>query len=323
MDIQQEKKNETETINVPDVTENLIIGKNLKKLMPAIIRLAQTKIPIIIRGETGCGKTVLASLIHRYSNGKKDNFVSLNCGGIPNELVGSILFGHAKGSFTGATDSKQGKFIMADKGSLFLDECGNMTSTLQEYILKAIDEGVVEPIGAKTVKVSTRIISATNMNLEELIEAGKFRKDLFHRLSGYEIYLPSLKERREEIPELVDFFCEVFKKENPVMANICKKVVTAMKINFPRMEWPGNIRQLKNQVFTRLALGEFFQPTEETEPPLTESFETLSIKSNTKRLERNLMLLALKETGGNKTKAAEILEISVPALLYKMKEYEI
>ncbi|MCC6920762.1 MAG: sigma-54-dependent Fis family transcriptional regulator [Alphaproteobacteria bacterium] len=215
-------------------------------------RAAQSNIPILIEGESGVGKEVLARAIQQASDRANKPFVAVNCGAIPENLIESILFGHEKGSFTGASEKHIGKFQEADGGTLFLDEIGELRLDMQVKLLRAIQEGEVDPIGAKRpVKINIRLISATNRNLTQLAQEGRFREDLYYRLNVFPIQVPPLRERMEDLPELIQFFVERFAAEEG------KSVIgideTALKM-LGRHAWPGNIRQLENTVFRGVVL---------------------------------------------------------------------
>jgi transcriptional regulator with GAF, ATPase, and Fis domain len=201
---------------------------------------------VLILGETGTGKELIAKAIHNTSNRKDKPLIRVNCAAIPAELLESELFGHKKGSFTGATNDRIGKFQLADGGTLFLDEIGEMPLELQPKILRAIQEGEIEPIGgSKTIKLDLRIIAATNRELEKEVEAKRFRQDLFFRLNVFPITIPPLRERIEDIPVLIHHFLERFcKKYNKQIETISKATLQQMKI----YTWPGNVRELENIV---------------------------------------------------------------------------
>jgi DNA-binding NtrC family response regulator len=215
-------------------------------------RAAQSHIPILIEGESGVGKEVLARAIQGASDRAGKPFVAVNCGAIPDTLIESILFGHEKGAFTGAVDRHIGKFQEANGGTLFLDEIGELRLDMQVKLLRAIQEGEVDPVGAKRpVKVDIRLISATNRNLQQQVAEGKFREDLFYRLNVFPLQLPSLRERREDIDGLVELFIQRFAvEENKKIVGIDRAALDMLKT----YGWPGNIRQLENTVFRAVVL---------------------------------------------------------------------
>src|SRR6202171_5773440 len=225
-----------------------MIGESgaLKQVMAAIGRAAPTNATVLIQGESGVGKELVARTIHRNSLRSRERFVQVNCAAIPEELIESELFGHEKGSFTGATEKQVGKFEQADKGTIFLDEIGDMSAKTQAKVLRALQEGEVERLGsARMIKVDVRVIAATNKNLEEEIEKGRFRDDLYFRLAVIPIHVPPLRERPEDIPSLVRHFMEHFSRENKVRP---KRITPAALEALQRYRWKGNIRELRNTV---------------------------------------------------------------------------
>ena len=223
-------------------------------------RAAGSNIPVLITGESGVGKELLARAIQGGSERAGKPFVTVNCGAIPENLVESILFGHAKGSFTGATDSHAGKFVEANGGTLFLDEVGELPLEAQVKLLRVLQEGEVDPVGAKRpLKVDVRIISATNKDLAKLVIDGKFREDLFYRLNVFPIEAPPLRQRREDVPALVARFIARFNAEEGRSVRGASEAAMAMLLNF---DWPGNVRQLENAVFRAVILceGDLLQP---------------------------------------------------------------
>ena len=226
--------------------------------MRAVFRLgqraAQSTIPILIEGESGSGKELVARAIQGSSDRAGKAFITVNCGAIPENLVESILFGHEKGSFTGATDRHAGKFQEADAGTLFLDEIGELRSDMQVKLLRALQEGEVDPVGAKRpVKVDVRIISATNRDLSELTRSGQFREDLYYRLNVFPIRVPPLRDRKDDIPALARYFIERFAgEENKSVAGLSDEARDLLE----RFNWPGNVRQLENTIFRAVVLSD-------------------------------------------------------------------
>jgi DNA-binding NtrC family response regulator len=223
-------------------------------------RAAASNIPVLITGESGVGKELLARAIKSASDRAAKPFIAVNCGAIPENLVESILFGHVKGSFTGATESHSGKFVEAHGGTLFLDEVGELPLDAQVKLLRVLQEGEVDPIGAKRpVKVDVRIVSATNKDLARLVEAGHFREDLYYRLNVFPIEAPPLRERREDIADLASRFISRFNAEEGRAVRGCAPTALRMLEAF---HWPGNVRQLENAVFRAVILceGDWLQP---------------------------------------------------------------
>ncbi|HXY58259.1 MAG TPA: sigma-54 dependent transcriptional regulator [Methylocystis sp.] len=226
--------------------------------MTRVIRLgersAHSSIPVLIEGESGVGKEIVARAIQGASDRRGKPFITVNCGALPANLVESILFGHEKGAFTGATEKHVGKFVEANGGTLFLDEIGELPLDLQVKLLRALQEGEIDPIGAKRpTRVDFRLISATNQNLIELVKRAKFREDLFYRLNVFPISIPSLRARREDIPDLARRFCARFAAEEG--RNIRGLTAEAMAL-LSAYDWPGNVRQLENAVFRAVVLAE-------------------------------------------------------------------
>lgn len=216
------------------------------------VRAAQSNIPIIIEGESGVGKELIARAIQGSSKRSGKPFITVNCGAIPENLVESILFGHEKGSFTGATEKHTGKFVEADSGTLFLDEVGELPLDMQVKLLRALQESEVDPVGAKRpVKVDIRIISATNRDCVEMVKAGQFREDLYYRLNVFPILVPALRKRKEDIPQLVHHFITKFAVEEGKKIQHISADAMAMLAAY---DWPGNVRQLENTVFRAIVL---------------------------------------------------------------------
>jgi DNA-binding NtrC family response regulator len=242
-------------------SSNMLTFKDLVTRSPEmerVIRLgertAKSAIPVLLEGESGVGKEVIARAIQGCSDRRGKPFVTVNCGAIPSNLVESILFGHEKGSFTGAMDRHIGKFVEASTGTLFLDEVGELPLDAQVKLLRAIQEGEVDPVGGrKSVKVDIRIISATNQNMIELVKAGRFREDLYYRLNVFPISIPPLRNRREDIPDLARRFLARFAAEEgrPIRA-ISSEAMALLS----QYDWPGNVRQLENALFRAVVLCE-------------------------------------------------------------------
>ncbi len=225
-----------------------LIGESaaLRQVMDAVRRAAPTNATVLIQGESGVGKELVARMIHRNSLRSRERFVQVNCAAIPDDLIESELFGHEKGSFTGATEKQIGKFEQADRGTIFLDEIGDMSMKTQAKVLRVLQEGEVERLGsAKTIKVDVRVIAATNKALEEEIEQGHFREDLYFRLAVIPIAVPPLRERSDDIPALVKHFADVFSREHNVRT---KRLSPAALDVLRRHRWKGNIRELRNTI---------------------------------------------------------------------------
>ena len=232
-----------------------MIGQSaaLKKIQDMIEKVATSDARVLITGPNGAGKELVAHSIHAQSDRSKGPMIEVNCAAIPSELIESELFGHVKGSFTGAIKDKQGKFELANNGTIFLDEIGDMSLVAQAKVLRALQESKVSPVGSdKEIKVDVRVLAATNKNMKAEIEAGKFREDLYHRLSVIEIYVPPLDERKEDIRLLVEHFSKIISEEHgTAQKTFDEKAITALE-NF---SWTGNIRELRNVVERLIILG--------------------------------------------------------------------
>lgn len=310
-----------------------IVAKSRKMtdIFKLISKIADYKTTVLIIGESGTGKELIAKAIHYNSNRKKQPLVSVNCGGIPETLLESELFGHVKGAFTDAYRGKKGLFEEADGGTLFLDEIGEMPLSLQVKLLRALQEEEIRPLGeTKSVKVDVRIITATAKNLRKEVQEKRFREDLFYRVNVLAIELPPLRERREDIPILADHF---IKKYNNRLNLKIEKGDHEYFQNLLDYFWPGNVRELENIIERSMALSsgnvltvsnlpaELVDQTRGVPDGGAFHFDSYSIKKNSRNLEKYLIVKTLDQTGGNKTRAASLLEISVPTILYKMKEF--
>ncbi len=309
-----------------------IIGhsKALLRVLEMAARVAQHDTTVLINGETGTGKELLARAIHQNSRRRNQPFVTINCGAIPKDLIEAELFGFTRGAFTGATANKPGKVEMADTGTLFLDEIGELPLDAQVKLLRLIQNGEIERVGASSSKViNVRIVAATHRNLSAMVEDGAFREDLFYRLAVVPLFLPPLRERREDIPEIVEFLFRKA-KERHGMANL--RVAPSLVARFSAYRWPGNIRELENVIERMLVLSNGETLTEEDLPaelrasapsPTPSSFlldlpeEGISLEA----VERELLLRALERFNGNQTQAARYLDISRRTFIYRMEKH--
>ena len=245
---QRQLRDENRSLKKAVEVQHQMIGESgvLSQIMAAISRAAPTNATVLISGESGVGKELVARTIHRNSLRSRERFVQVNCAAIPEELIESELFGHEKGSFTGATEKQMGKFEQADRGTIFLDEVGDMSAKTQAKVLRVLQEGEVERLGsARTIKVDVRVIAATNKNLEEEIEKGHFREDLYFRLAVIPIHVPPLRDRPEDVPLLVRHYMEAFRSENNARP---KRITPSAMDALQRYRWKGNIRELRNTV---------------------------------------------------------------------------
>jgi two-component system response regulator AtoC len=310
-----------------------IISKNerMRQLFDTIRKVAKYKSTILIEGESGTGKELVAKAIHFNSDRADNPFVPVNCGAIPENLLESELFGHTKGSFTNAVRTKKGLFEEADGGTMFLDEIGELPLQLQVKLLRVLQDGEMRRIGdSRPIKIDVRIIAATIKDLDREVREGKFRDDLFYRLNVLPMKIPPLKERKEDIPLLVEHFINKYSRElnKPIEA------ITPDALNcLMNYGWNGNVRELENVIERAIVLTESSQIQVENLPAEIESpreesklnllNDELSIKKASRYLEIDLITKALQKTKGNHTHAAKLLEISHRALLYKIKEYGI
>ncbi|MBW1972389.1 MAG: sigma-54-dependent Fis family transcriptional regulator [Deltaproteobacteria bacterium] len=297
------------------------------KVFDTVQMVAPTDVTVLILGESGTGKELIANAIHQLSQRKDGPFVKVNCAAIPETLLEAEMFGYVRGAFTGASTKREGRFSLANKGTIFLDEIGDMPISTQAKLLRVIQEREFEPLGSSnSIKVDVRIIAATNKDLKKEIKEGKFREDLYYRLSVVEIDVPPLRERKEDIPILAHHFLNEASKRNKI--NVKQFEPLAMDLLI-RYNWPGNIRELENLIERGVVLskGEFF--THDLLPPnlKEESEKTQNIAPNLlmplKEVEKQLIINALKKTSGNKTKAAQILGITRKTLFNKIKEHKI
>ena len=322
----------------------------MAELRATIERVAQHRTTVLITGESGTGKELVAKALHEYSSRKDNPFIKINCAAIPKNLMESELFGYEKGAFTGAVNSKPGRFELADGGTLFLDEIGEIPVEMQVKLLRAIQESEFERVGGlKTIKVDVRLITATNRDLEQEITRGNFREDLYYRLNVVPLLIPPLRKRTGDIPILVTHIIKRFNerlKKN--VAGLTDDAMAALELH----SWPGNIRELENILERtilfcreqRIAKDDLpdeltgadeadATPTATAGP--TETSERMDastelsgdtslkdiVKAETIRVERELIVRALDETGGNVTQAARLLKISRKSLQMKMKEF--
>ena len=285
--------------------------------------------PVLLTGASGTGKELVARLIHRESPRANAAFVPVNCGAIPEHLLESEFFGHVKGAFTGADRDRVGLFEAAHGGTLFLDEIGELPSPLQVKLLRALQEGEVRPVGGTEArKVDVRVISATNRDLEEAVEEGDFREDLYYRIAVVPIHLPALAARPQEIPELTRHLLARHTRRMGVDVSDVTPAAMELLLAYP---WPGNVRELENVLERALVLceGDVLDvedlPEKVREPGSVtrrgSDDSNLSVKERTAELERELIERALERTDGNRTRAAELLDLSTRALRYKLQDY--
>jgi len=302
-----------------------MIGQSraIKGIYEVLKRVAPSNISVLIEGESGTGKELIARAIHNNSPRADKPFKPINCAGLSETLLESELFGHIKGAFTGAAADRKGLFEIADKGTLFLDEIGDMAANSQAKLLRVIEDGIVIPVGSnKQMVVDVRLISATNQDLAKLIEEKKFRQDLYFRIKGVDIVIPPLRDRTEDIPELVEFFLkEAASETGSKISRITDAAMDAL-VNY---DWPGNIRQLRNTIRTMVVMSRSDKldisdiPADVLRIRQLGSGEALSLNE----LEKQAIIEILAKTGNNREKAAKILGIGERTLYRKIKEYNL
>ena len=313
-------------------TFNNIIGKSarMQTIFSLVERIARTTSTVLVYGESGTGKELIARAIHFASPRSSRRFLSINCGAMPENLLESELFGHERGAFTGAVRDKKGLFQEADRGTLFLDEIGEMTLTMQVKLLRALQEKVVRKVGGTEEEtVDVRIITATNQDLEARIQSGDFREDLYYRINVLPIHLPALRQRREDIPLLVDFFLQKYCRQMDLPSRQIS--IDAMNI-LEGYDWPGNVRELENLIERILALSHAETITtrdlpvhlltnRRTHPDLAQlPEEGLDLEAYLESIRTQLMIQALERTDGVQTQAAEILGMSFRSFRYYAKK---
>jgi two-component system response regulator AtoC len=308
-----------------------MIGRSpaMQEIFATIVKVAEYKTTVLITGESGTGKELIARAIHYHSPRARGPLVTVNCGAIPESLLESELFGHRKGAFTDAIRDKRGLFEEAHEGSIFLDEIGDLPRALQVKLLRVLQEEEIKPLGdTRSTKIDVRVLTATTKDLADEVKTGRFRDDLYYRINVFQVTVPPLRERAGDIGLLIRHFVE---KTGERLGLAVNEASPAALRALQRYSWPGNVRELENVIERALVMagGGTIEP-EDLPPafqarggpsPLLSEDGTLSIKEATRRLEKEFIRRALEKTGGNRTRAAKLLEISHPALLYKMKEY--
>jgi DNA-binding NtrC family response regulator len=337
--IRTRRLNEEELLVSPDdIDRQGIIGSSepMSKIYDTIKRVAPTPTTVLISGETGTGKDLIAYAIHRNSPRRDNPFVKINCAAIAENLIESELFGYEKGAFTGAVSTKPGRFELADKGTLFLDEVGEIPRDMQVKLLRVIQDHEFERVGGlRTIKVDVRLIAATNRNLLQDVKDGRFREDLYYRLNVFPTHLPPLRERREDILPLTDYFIEKF---NGKLDREVKHIDSRVKDVLVNYDWPGNIRELENFIERIVLMAGGDTITFEDIPPEWKSAaEAISVsqkggekkpfkdfvKGHMEEVEKQSIIQCLEEVGGNVTKAAQRLGLSRKGLQLKMIKYNL
>ena len=320
--------NSSDIIIPKELMQDIVVeSPAMQEIFNNAYRVAQSEVNVLITGKSGTGKEVLASFIHRASKRSSEPFVAINCAAIPANMLAGELFGHVKGAFTGAYSNREGLFKSADKGTLFLDEIGDMPIELQPAILRAIEAGMISPVGSdKEFKINIRIIAATNKDLTKSIQDGTFREDLFYRLNVIAFELPPLCERCDDILPLAHFFLlKNSLKDKRFSPSTSKKLLS--------YSWPGNTRELANAIQRAAIISNNDIILPEHLPPMiaktADNKETVSAFGQSDSVqsmsdvEKEAIRRALEQTNGNKTKAAQLLGISRRAVIYKIKRYEL
>lgn len=323
----EENRQLREKLSGRDDLKNLVgMSPKMERLFASVRKVADTEATVLITGESGTGKELVARAIHTLSSRKSAPFIAINCAAIPRDLLESELFGHTKGAFTGAVKDRVGKFQLADRGTLFLDEVGDLPVELQPKLLRALQERIVEPLGGgKAQKIDVRVVAATNQDLEGAIEDGSFREDLYYRLSVIPIHLPPLRERKEDIPLLVRHFTNKFGQAN---VTFTKGTLDALAM----YSWPGNVRELENAIERLLIMRRGDEIGQDDLPG-----KILDERTNKKRmifvlpdegypleqLEKEVVEESLTRNNWNQTAAARFLGIPRHVLVYRMEKYGI
>ena len=297
----------------------------MRELLQSLDRVVPTDSTVLMQGETGTGKELLARYIHEHSPRRDGPFVPVNCGAVPSDLVESAFFGHRKGAFTGATDSRKGYFELSHGGTIFLDEIGEASLALQVKLLRVLQEGEIYPVGAEaSIDVDVRVIASTNRNLSQRVEEGDFRQDLFYRLNVFAVFVPPLRGRREDVDVLSEFFVKRFcERLNRVVLTFEPTTLQMLR----EYDWPGNVRELENEIERIVILADPGRPI----PPSRLS-DRIRVKEGAKNargplkeklaaLERELILDALRAHGNNKSRAADALQVSRQTIIAKLKQY--
>lgn len=306
------------------------IGKSasMQQILNQIPNIAQSDASVLITGENGTGKEMIARLIHHHSKQTGKSFIGVNCAAIPDTLIESELFGYEKGAFTGANKQKKGKFEMAHKGTIFLDEIGDLSLPAQAKVLRVLQEKELERVGGnEIIKVDVRVLAATNKDIAEAIKAGNFRQDLFYRLNVVPIHIPALRDRKEDISLLVNHFLDEFNEKNAKNVGFTKGAMNVLSSR----AWPGNVRELRNFVERLVILaGKESVDTEDVkrfifpdQSPIDTAYDTQGLKEAKHTFEKQLIINRLMKFGMNITRTAESLEIERTYLHKKIKELEI
>ena len=307
-----------------------IIGNSsrMEEVFDMVHRVADSNATVLLRGESGTGKTLVAKALHANSSRKKGPFVVVNCAAIPESLMESELFGHEKGAFTGAISRKKGRFEQADGGTLFLDEISEVSPAVQVKLLNVIQERTFQRLGgAETISVDIRLVTATNRDLERAVQENLFREDLYYRLNVFPVYLPPLRERRTDILLLAEHFLEKYNRENNKKI---ERISTSAIDLLMQYHWPGNVRELQNCMERAILICDentikatHLPPTLQSSESIASDDNPISMATAVENFERELIIDALKKNKGNQTKAAKLLDTSLRIINYKIHNYKI
>jgi DNA-binding NtrC family response regulator len=328
------------TKSAPDSTRNgmgNIVGASsvMQRVFDLVRTIARGSSTVLITGETGTGKELIAQAIHSLSDRRNEKLVCINCGAIPENLLESELFGHVKGAFTGAHQTRIGRFEQANGGTIFLDEIGNMSLSLQVKLLRVLQEREFERIGGlEKIKVDVRVIAATSADLKEMVARNEFRRDLYYRLNVIPVQMPALRERRTDIPALATHFVNKFSKSWGIEAKTITQEAMKMLMNH---NWPGNVRELENAIERAVAITGSSQTIEARDLPeeaqhagsnlfMSEIYipdEGINFNTEVSELERKLILESLRKTNGNKREAAELLQLKRTTLIEKLRRFSL
>ncbi len=330
--LKRENRALREEISKEHKFENILAkSTQMQDIFRTIAKIADYKTTVLVTGESGVGKELVARALHLRNARKGGPFIAVNCGAIPENLLESELFGHKRGAFTDATQDRRGLFEEATGGTLFLDEIGELPLALQVKLLRVLEDESIRRLGdARDIKVDVRIVAATHRDLLNETKAGRFREDLYYRLNVLPIHVPALRERRDDIPLLIDHFIQ---RNNGRLGTSTRGLDTEARRLLYEYSWPGNVRELENTIERAMVLCESDQiiasdlpeRIREARDPvqLQLSSGELSVKKTSRVIEEILIRRALQKTKGNRTRAAELLEISHRALLYKIKDYHL
>jgi len=318
------KKELSEKYRVANIIGN---SSRMQEMYEMVHRVADSNATVLLRGESGTGKTLVARALHYSSSRAKESFIVVNCSALPETLLESELFGHEKGAFTGAHTMKKGRFELAEGGTLFLDEIGELSQSVQVKLLQVVQDREFQRLGGvKPIKCDVRLVTATNRDLEKAVADKHFREDLYYRLNVFPIYLPPLRERRTDIILLTEYFLKKYNEEN---GKEIRRISTPAIDLLLQYHWPGNVRELQNCIERAVlicdeeSIKSFHLPPSLQSSDSVNSNQSLSLAGAVENFERELIVEALKRTGGNQTKAAQELDTSLRIINYKIHQYGI